>query len=112
MNERAAKFGAWGYLLLTAAALALSAGFFLFLPNKSQVALIGLPLWMGYTVFNLIKTIADMIGRRQRIANFTRMLDRWQDALGGRVQALLLLAFMTLAVGGVKLAIPFILIQL
>jgi len=112
MNERPAKLGAWGYLLLTAAALAISIYFFFFFPEKGQVALFGLPIWMGYTVFNLIKSISDMIGRRQRISNFTRMLDRWQDALGGRAPALLLLVFMTLAVGGVKIAIPFILIQL
>lgn len=112
MNERPAKIGAWAYLLLTAAALAVSAYFFFFGPPKRDIALFCLPVWMGYTVFVLIKSISDMIGKRQRIVNFTRMLDRWEDTLGKRGSALALLAFMTLAVGGVKIAVPFILMML
>lgn len=112
MNERPAKMGAWAYLLLTAAALIISAYFFFFGPPKGNVALFGLPVWMGYTVFVLFKSISDMIGKRQRIANFTRMLDRWEDALGKRSSALALLVFMTLAVGGVKIAVPFILMMI
>ncbi len=112
MNERPARLGAWAYLLLTAATLVISVYFFFFGPPKGNIPLFCLPIWMGYTVFNMIKSISDMIGRRQRIANFTRMLDRWEDALGKRRNALLLLAFMTLAVGGIKIAVPFILMML
>ena len=112
MNERPAKLGAWGYLLLTAVTLVISIYFFFFDSTKGNIALFCLPIWMGYSVFNLIKSISDMIGARNRIANFTRMLDCWQDTLGTRGSALALLAFMTLAVGGVKIAVPFILMML
>lgn len=111
MNERAAKVGVWAYLLLTLVSLALAIAFFLTDKDMSTVTMIGLPVWMAYTVFVAIKSLADLIGAQRRTANFTHMLDRWQDTFGSRVQALALLAFMTLAVGGIKILVPIVLVQ-
>ena len=80
-RDPAAKIGVWAYYLFTLAS------------------------------FTLIKSTADLIGPRRRVDNFTRMLTRWEDAFGKRAPALLLLTFMTLAVGFVKLAVPTIIIM-
>ena len=111
MNERAAKVGVWAYLLFTVASFALALFYLLNGGFRSNVSLIALPVWMGYTAFTTIKSVADLIGAQNRTANFTRMLDRWQDTFGKRGPALLLLAFMTLAVGFVKLAVPVIIMM-
>lgn len=47
MNERPAKLGAWGYLLLTAVTLVISIYFFFFDSTKGNIALFCLPIWMG-----------------------------------------------------------------
>lgn len=112
MNERAAKVGVWAYLLFTVASFALALFYLLNGGFRSNVSLIALPVWMGYTAFTTIKSVADLIGAQNRTANFTRMLDRWQDAFGKRSSALLLLAFMTIVTGAIKLAVPYILFQL
>lgn len=112
MNERAAKVGVWAYLLFTVASFGLALYFLLSGGYRSNVSLIALPVWMGYTAFTSIKSIADLIGAQNRTVNFTRMLDRWQDTFEKRSSALALLTFMTLATGGIKLAVPYILFQL
>ena len=55
---------------------------------------------------------ADLLGPQRRMANFTRMLDRWQDAFGKRSSALALLTFMTLIVGAIKIIVPILIMQL
>ena len=111
MNAVPAKIGVWFYLLFTLASLITAIVFYFTATGMGNIAIICLPLWMAYTVFSVIKSLADLIGRQQRVANFTRMLDRWQDAFESRGKALLLLFFMTVAVGAVKLAVPVILVQ-
>ena len=111
MNVRAAKVGVWFYMLFTLASFATTVIFYIATTGMGTIAIAGLPLWMAYTVFSLIKSIADLIGRQQRVVNFTRMLDRWEDAFESRSKALLLLFFMTMAVGAIKLAVPVILVQ-
>ena len=99
MNERAAKVGVWAYLLFTVASFALALFYLLNGGFRSNVSLIALPVWMGYTAFTTIKSVADLIGAQNRTANFTR-------------SALALLAFMTIVTGAIKLAMPCILFQL
>ena len=111
MNVRAAKVGVWFYMLFTLASFATTIIFYITTTGMGTIAIAGLPLWMAYTVFSVIKSIADLIGPQQRIANFTRMLDRWEDTFESRGKALLLLFFMTLAVGAFKLAVPTLLVQ-
>ncbi len=111
MNVRAAKVGVWFYMLFTLASFATTIIFYITTTGMGTIAIAGLPLWMAYTVFSVIKSIADLIGPQQRIANFTRMLDRWEDTFESRGKALLLLFFMTMAVGAIKLAVPVILVQ-
>ena len=101
MNDRSAKIGVWAYLLFTLASFALA----LYL-------LLALPVWMGYTAFNTIKSVSDLIGAQNRTANFTRMLARWEDTFESRGKALALFTFMTLVVGLIKLAVPILLLQL
>ena len=110
-HDRAAKVGVWAYLLFTMASFLLAL-FFLFRGGFSHnVSMIALPVWMGYTAFNAIKSIADLIGAQNRTRNFTNMLRRWEDAFESRGKALLLLFFMTMVVGAIKLAVPVILVQ-
>ena len=111
MNVRAAKVGVWFYMLFTLASFATTIILYITTTGMGTIAIAFLPLWMAYTVFSLIKSIADLIGAQQRVANFTRMMDRWEDAFESRGKALLLLFFMTMAVGAVKMAVPVILAQ-
>ena len=111
MNVRAAKVGVWFYMLFTLASFATTVILYITTTGMGTIAVAFLPLWMAYTVFSLIKSIADLIGAQQRVANFTRMMDRWEDAFESRGKALLLLFFMTMAVGAVKMAVPVILSQ-
>ncbi|MBM6885944.1 MULTISPECIES: hypothetical protein [Oscillospiraceae] len=111
MNVRAAKVGVWFYMLFTLASFATTVILYITTTGMGTIAIAFLPLWMAYTVFSLIKSIADLIGAQQRVANFTRMMDRWEDAFESRGKALLLLFFMTMAVGAVKMAVPVILAQ-
>ena len=111
MNVRAAKVGVWFYMLFTLASFATTVILYITTTGMGTIAIAFLPLWMAYTVFSLIKSIADLIGAQQRVANFTRMMDRWEDAFESRGKALLLLFFMTMAVGAVKMAVPVILGQ-
>ena len=113
MNDRSAKIGVWAYLLFTLASFALA--LYLLLAEggyRYNVSLVALPVWMGYTAFTIVKSVADLIGAQNRTANFTRMLGRWTDTFGKRGQALLLLAFMTASTGVIKLAVPLVLLQL
>ncbi len=112
MNVRAAKVGVWFYMLFTLASFVTTVIFYITTTGMGSIAIAALPLWMAYTVFSTIKSIADLIGRQQRVANFTRMLDRWEDAFESRGKALLLLFFMTVVVGAIKLAVPVILVRL
>ena len=111
MNVRAAKVGVWFYMLFTLASFATTVILYITTTGMGTIAIAFLPLWMAYTVFSLIKSIADLIGAQQRVANFTRMMDRWEDAFESQGKALLLLFFMTMAVGAVKMAVPVILAQ-
>lgn len=111
MNSVPAKIGVWFYMLFTLASLGCATYFYFTATGMGNIAIVCLPLWMAYTVFSVFKSLADLIGRQQRVVNFTRMLDRWQDAFQSRGKALLLLFFMTVAVGAVKLAVPVILVQ-
>ena len=97
MNVRAAKVGVWFYMLFTLASFATTIIFYITTTGMGTIAIAGLPLWMAYTVFSVIKSIADLIGPQQRIANFTRMLDRWEDTFESRGKALLLLFFILAA---------------
>lgn len=111
-HDRAAKVGVWAYLLFTMASFLLAL-FFLFRGGYNyNVSLIALPIWMGYTAFNLIKSIADLIGAQNRTRNFTHMLSRWEDTFESRGKALILLTVMTLAVGLIKVAVPFLIMYL
>lgn len=74
--------------------------------------MIALPIWMGYTAFNAIKSIADLIGAQNRTRNFTNMLRRWEDTFESRGKALVLLTVMTLVVGLIKVAVPFLIMYL
>ena len=100
MNDRSAKIGVWAYLLFTLASFALA--LYLLLAEggyRYNVSLVALPVWMGYTAFNTIKSVSDLIGAQNRTANFTRMLARWEDTFESRGKALALFTFMTLVVG-------------
>lgn len=113
MNDRSAKIGVWAYLLFTLASFALA--LYLLLAEggyRYNVSLVALPVWMGYTAFNTIKSVSDLIGAQNRTANFTRMLARWEDTFENRGKALALFTFMTLVVGLIKLAVPILLLQL
>ncbi|MEQ2456667.1 hypothetical protein [Flavonifractor hominis] len=112
MNDHAAKVGVWAYLLFTVASFLLALYLLLTGGYRYNLSLIGLPIWMGYTAFTIVKSVADLIGAQNRTANFTRMLGRWTDTFGKRGQALLLLAFMTASTGVIKLAVPLVLLQL
>lgn len=112
MNDRAAKAGVWGYLLFTLASFLLALFLLLREGFHYNVSLVALPIWMGYTVYNLIKSISDLIGAQRRQANFTRMLSRWEDAFQSRGKALGLLTFMTVVVGLIKLAVPVLIMSL
>ncbi len=109
MHETAAKTAVIAHLLFTLASLVFSIVYYFTTPDKSIVPTIAVPIWMGYTVYSVIRSVADLIGQRRRFANFTRMLDRWENTFENKVGPLVLLAFVTLAVGGVKLAVPYIL---
>ena len=109
MNDRSAKIGVWAYLLFTLASFALA---LYLLGYRYNVSLVALPVWMGYTAFNTIKSVSDLIGAQNRTANFTRMLARWEDTFESRGKALALFTFMTLVVGLIKLAVPILLLQL
>mgnify|MGYP005810848053 FL=1 len=111
-HDPAAKVGVWAYLLFTLASFALALYYMLLDGFQHTISIAALPIWMGYTIFTLIKSIADLIGAQKRTANFTRMLARWEDAFGKRGPALALLIFMTLAVGLIKLAVPAIVMML
>lgn len=111
-HDPAAKVGVWAYLLFTLASFALALYYMLLDGFQHTISIAALPIWMGYTIFTLIKSIADLIGAQKRTANFTRMLARWEDAFGKRGPALALLIFMTMAVGLIKLAVPVIIMML
>ena len=111
-HDPAAKVGVWAYLLFTLASFALALYYMLLDGFQHTISIAALPIWIGYTIFTLIKSIADLIGAQKRTANFTRMLARCEDAFGKRGPALALLIFMTLAVGLIKLAVPVIIMML
>ena len=67
MNERAAKVGVWAYLLFTVASFALALFYLLNGGFRSNVSLIALPVWMGYTAFTTIKSVADELIAYDRI---------------------------------------------
>ena len=112
MNERPAKIAVICHLLFTLASLLLAIYFVLFVPGKGIVPMVGLPIWMGYSVYATIKSVADIIGRQRRFTNFSNMIARWEDTLEGRGKALALLTFMTVIVGAVKIAVPLLLMEL
>ena len=112
MNERPAKIAVICHMLFTLASLLLAIYFFLFVPGKGIVPMVGLPIWMGYSVYATIKSVADIIGRQRRFTNFSNMIARWEDTLEGRGKALALLTFMTVIVGAVKIAVPLLLMEL
>ena len=56
--------------------------------------------------------IADLIGAQNRTRNFTNMLRRWEDTFESRGKALVLLTVMTLVVGLIKVAVPFLIMYL
>lgn len=112
MNDRSAKIGVWAYLLFTLASFALALYLCWLRGIPLQRLLVALPVWMGYTAFNTIKSVSDLIGAQNRTANFTRMLARWEDTFESRGKALALFTFMTLVVGLIKLAVPILLLQL
>ena len=65
MNDRSAKIGVWAYLLFTLASFALA--LYLLLAEggyRYNVSLVALPVWMGYTAFNTIKSVSDLIALR------------------------------------------------
>ena len=110
MNVRAAKVGVWFYMLFTLASFATTVIFYITTTGMGTIAIAGLPLWMAYTVFSLIKSIADLIGRQQRVVNLPECWTGGRTPLRAE-QGLLLLFFMTMAVGAIKLAVPVILVQ-
>ena len=110
-HDPAAKIGVWAYFLFTLASFLLALFYLIRGGFQHNISMFALPIWMGYTAFTLVKSAADLIGAQRRVANFTRMLTRWEDAFGKRGPALLLLAFMTLVVGLVKLAVPVIIMM-
>ena len=112
MNERPAKIAVICHMLFTLASLLLAIYFFLFVPGKGIVPMVGLPIWMGYSVYATIKSVADIIGRQRRVTNCSNLLARWEDTLEGRGKALALLTFMTVIVGAVKIAVPLLLMEL
>lgn len=112
MNERAAKIGVWAHFLLTLASFVLSLYFLLFARHDGTLTFILIAVWLGYLVYSLFRSLADLLGPRRRMTNFTHMLDRWQDAFGKRSSALALLTFMTLIVGVVKIIVPILIMQL
>ena len=112
MNERAARIGVWAHFILTLASFILSLYFLLFSVHADSVTFIIIAVWLGYLAYTLFRGMADLLGPQRRMANFTRMLDRWQDAFGKRSSALALLTFMTLIVGAVKILIPILIMQL
>ena len=61
MNERPAKIAVICHMLFTLASLLLAIYFFLFVPGKGIVPMVGLPIWMGYSVYATIKSVADAI---------------------------------------------------
>ena len=111
-HDPAAKIGVWAYYLFTLASFLLALFYLIRDGFQHTISIAALPIWMGYTIFTLIKSIADLIGAQKRTANFTRMLARWEDAFGKRGPALALLIFMTLAVALIQLAVPVILMML
>ena len=74
MNERPAKIAVICHMLFTLASLLLAIYFFLFVPGKGIVPMVGLPIWMGYSVYATIKSVADIIGRQRRFTNFSNMI--------------------------------------
>ena len=112
MNDRSAKIGVWAYLLFTLASFALA--LYLLLAEggyRYNVSLVALPVWMGYTAFNTIKSVSDLIGAQNRTANFTRMLARWRIPL--RAAAKPGPVHLYDPGGGlIKLAVPILLLQL
>ena len=111
-HDPAARVGVWAYLLFTLASFSLALVLLLTGGFHHNVSLVALPIWMGYTAFTLVKSLADLIGAQRRTANFTRMLARWEDAFESRGKALALLTFMTGAGGVVKLLVPVLIMEL
>ncbi len=112
MNAFAAKTGVWAHFILTLASFILSLYFLLFWRHDGTLTFVLIAVWLGYLAYTLFRSMADLLGPRRRMTNFTRMLDRWQDTFGKRSSALALLAFMTLIVGAVKIIIPILIMQL
>ena len=112
MNERAAKMGVWAHFILTLASFILSLYLLLFWRHDGTLTFVLIAVWLGYLAYTLFRGMADLLGPQRRMTNFTRMLDRWQDAFGKRSSALALLTFMTLIVGAIKILIPILIMQL
>ena len=112
MNERAAKMGVWAHFILTLASFILSLYLLLFWRHDGPLPFGLLAVWLGSLAYTLFRGMADLLGPQRRMANFTRMLDRWQDAFGKRSSALALLTFMTLIVGAIKIIVPILIMQL
>ena len=80
MNDRSAKIGVWAYLLFTLASFALA--LYLLLAEggyRYNVSLVALPVWMGYTAFNTIKSVS----RSHRRSEPNRQLHPYAGPLGG-----------------------------
>ena len=103
--------GVWAHFILTLASFILSLYLLLFWRHDGTLTFVLIAVWLGYLAYTLFRGMADLLGPQRRMANFTRMLDRWEDTFESRGKALLLLFFMTMAVGAVKLAVPVILVQ-
>ena len=112
MNERAAKAGVWAHFILTLASFILSLYLLLFWRHDGTLTFVLIAVWLGYLAYTLFRGMADLLGPRRRMTNFTHMLDRWQDTFGKRSSALALLTFMTLIVGAVKIIVPILIMQL
>ena len=80
MNERAAKMGVWAHFILTLASFILSLYFLLFWRHDGTLTFILIAVWLGYLAYTLFRGMADLLGPRRRMANFTRVLDRRQES--------------------------------
>ena len=83
MNVRAAKVGVWFYMLFTLASFVTTVIFYITTTGMGSIAIAALPLWMAYTVFSTIKSIADLIGRQQRVA----FSDEERDAMSASMRS-------------------------
>ena len=70
MNERPAKIAVICHMLfLRWPACCWPSTSSFFVPGKGSSPMVGLPIWMGYSVYATIKSVADIIGRQRRFTN-------------------------------------------